>query len=268
MEKQVKQKIVIIGCGNVAWHIAKHLYGLKKFQVSVYNHSDNPILNEFSTKLKCKVEVGLNAIASDAAVYLICVTDKFISKVAEKITAKNPNAMLLHTSGSAKLEELGNRIHGAGVFYPLQTFSKDSVVNWAKVPIIVEAQNRDAEHSILYFADQFSKTVTTLEYKSRLKLHLAAVLVNNFTNALYVSAFDLINRDSTSRDLSFELLIPLIEQTTSKIKALAPLAAQTGPAKRKDESVMKKHLELIAKQNDLRKIYKLMSKLIVKQQEK
>ncbi|PBQ31142.1 hypothetical protein CNR22_04970 [Sphingobacteriaceae bacterium] len=268
MEKEAKQKVVIIGCGNVAWHIAKHLQSLKKFSISVYNHQENPLLTEFKTKLKCKIGESLQYIDSDASMYFICVTDKYISKVASKLTVKNPNAVLVHTSGSAKLQELGGRIHSTGVFYPLQTFSRDARIDWKNVPIIVESENRDSEHTLLHFADLFSKTVISLDYKNRLKLHLAAVLVNNFTNALYVSAFDLINRDSTSKDLNFEVLLPLIEQTTQKIRTLEPRAAQTGPAKRKDESVMNKHLDLISKQNDLKKIYKQISKLIAKQQEK
>jgi len=268
MEKEAKQKIVIVGCGNVAWHIAKHLSSLKKFQISVYNHKENPLLSDFKTRLKCKVEAGLKNVEPDASMYIICVTDQYISKVSSKLAIKNPNAVLIHTSGSAKLQDLGTRIHSTGVFYPLQTFSRDAVINWKKVPILVESENRDSEHTLLHFADLFSKSVISLDYKNRLKLHLAAVLVNNFTNALYVSAFDLINRDATSKDLNFEILLPLIEQTTEKIKTLEPRAAQTGPAKRKDESVMKKHLDLISKQNDLKKIYKQISKLIVKQQEK
>lgn len=268
MENLAKQKIVIIGCGNVAWHIAKHLQSLKKFSISVYNHQPNPLLNEFKTKLKCKISETLQEVEPDASMYFICVTDKFISKVASKLDIKNPNAVLVHTSGSAKLHDLGSRVHSTGVFYPLQSFSRDAIINWKNIPIVVESENRDSEHTLLHFADLFSKTVISLDYKNRLKLHLSAVLVNNFTNALYVSAFDLINRDSTSRDLNFEILLPLIEQTTQKIKTMEPRAAQTGPARRNDESVMKKHLELISKQSDLQKIYKQLSKLIAKQQEK
>jgi len=268
MKTQTRQKIVIVGCGNVAWHIAKHLVGLKGFEVLVYNHKQNPLLNEFRTKLRCAVKIGLDDVIADAAVYFICVTDKFIPEVSEQVVIKNPNAILVHTSGSAKLEDLGKRIHPTGVFYPLQTFSRDAKITWSSVPIIIESGSRDSEHVILHLADKFSRTVISLDYKKRLKLHLAAVLVNNFTNALYVSAFDLVNRDSTSKDLNFDLLIPLIEQTTEKIKMLEPRAAQTGPAKRKDEVVMKKHLELISKQTDLKKIYKQLSKLIVKQQDR
>ena len=267
MEKQVKEKIVIIGCGNVAWHIAKHLKFLKQYDVFVYNHAENVLLNDFKTKLKCKIGVGLENVVSNASIYLVCVTDKFISKVAQKLNISNPNALLLHTSGSTKLEELGNRVQNTGVFYPLQTFSRDSEINWTKVPVIIESESRDAEHRILYLADRFSETVVRMNYKERLKLHLAAVLVNNFTNALYVCANDLIHRDASSEELSFEILLPLIEQTTAKIKTLEPRSAQTGPAKRKDETVMKKHLQLISKQSDLKKLYKQFSKLIANQQE-
>ncbi|WP_317898250.1 Rossmann-like and DUF2520 domain-containing protein [Aurantibacillus circumpalustris] len=267
MEKQVKEKIVIIGCGSVAWHIAKHLKSLKQYDVYVYNHYANPLLNDFKTKLKCKTDIGFENVISNANIYLICVTDKFISKVAKQLNILNPNALLLHTSGSTKIQDLGNRIQNTGVFYPLQTFSRDSEINWSKVPIIIESESRDAEHSILHLADMFSETVVRMNYKERLKLHLAAVLVNNFTNALYASANDLIRRDAASSELSFEILIPLIEQTTAKIKTLEPRSAQTGPAKRKDETVMKKHLQIISKQPDLKKIYKQLSKLIAKQQE-
>jgi predicted short-subunit dehydrogenase-like oxidoreductase (DUF2520 family) len=266
MTDSAKQKVVIIGCGNVAWHLAKHLSGLKKFDLTVYNHQANVNLAKFKTKLKCKTVVGLDSIVSDASVYFICVSDSFITETANKIKIKKPNALLLHTSGSAKLKDLGDRLNPVGVFYPLQSFSKDTEVDWSVIPILIETANRDTEHSILYLADLFSKSVYTVNYKSRLKMHLAAVLVNNFTNALYVSAFDLVTADSASKEVNFEMLFPLIEETTRKVKQLSPRAAQTGPAKRNNTEVMKKHLKLISEEPDLTRVYKQMSKLIVKQQ--
>jgi predicted short-subunit dehydrogenase-like oxidoreductase (DUF2520 family) len=265
MGKSVRQKVVIIGCGNVAWHIAKHLRALKNFNVFVYNHKANPLLTEFRSKLNCHIGLGLDEVPGDAAYYFICVTDKFISSVAGKLNIKDPNALLVHTSGSTKLRELGSRIHGTGVFYPLQTFSRHVDLDWSRIPVLIESASPDSEKALLGLAGQFSKTVVTLPYKDRLKMHLAAVLVNNFTNALYVSAFDLVNSDSAG--LSFDLLQPLIEQSTLKVSRLNPRAAQTGPAKRKDEGVMKKHLALLSKQPDLKKLYKQLSKLIIKQQE-
>lgn len=264
MKKQAAQKIVIIGCGNVAWHIAKHLRSTLKAEVFVYNHKENTKLLPFKTILKCKVAVGLDKIINDAAAYFICVTDKYISGVANALEIRNPNALLVHTSGSAKLQDLGDRIHSTAVFYPLQTFSREASIDWKEVPILIETGNKNSEKTVLRLAGQFSHTVLKLDHKQRLKFHLAAVLVNNFTNALYVSAFDLLETDN--KKLDFKLLLPLINQTTAKLRTLKPRDAQTGPAKRKDEQVMKKHLALIPKESHLRKIYKQLSKLIASQQ--
>ena len=106
-----------------------------------------------------------------------------------------------------------------------------------------------------------------MDYKERLKLHLAAVLVNNFTNTLYAAASALVDEKETGKE-SLTILLPLIKQTTRKLEKLSPLAAQTGPAKRKDEVVIKKHIGLLAEHPDLKKLYKQLSKLIVHQQEK
>ena len=236
---------MILGCGNVAWHIAKHLQSLKKHSVFVYNHQTNEALNDFRTKLKCNIAVGLENVIHDADFYFICVSDKHISETAAALDIKNPNAVLMHTSGSTKLKELGKRIHDTALFYPLQTFSKGDTINWAEVPVIIEASSESLQAKLLQLAHHFTKTVKVLDYKERLKLHLAAVFVNNFTNALYVAASTLVNEKETGKE-DLTMLLPLIKQTTYKLNKLSPLAAQTGPAKRKDEVVIKKHLGLLA----------------------
>ncbi|MEI8136253.1 MAG: DUF2520 domain-containing protein, partial [Bacteroidota bacterium] len=224
MQKSLKHKIVIIGCGNVAWHIAKHFSQLKKFDIEVYNHKVNKLLNDFKTKLKCSIKPNFDKINLDADYYFICVTDKFISATAKKIKIQNKNALLIHTSGSAKLSELGN-LQNAAVFYPLQSFSKNDEVNWKETPIIIEAKNEELKKQILVLTNYFSKNIYSLNYKERLKLHLAAVLVNNFTNALFVVASNLITKESASKDI--KILLPLIKQTVSKIVKMNPLESQT-----------------------------------------
>ncbi len=260
MQKQARHKIVIIGCGNVAWHLAKQISLLKKYELFVYNHRPNNLLNDFKKKLKCNTASNLNKIITDAEFYFICVGDRFISSASKKI--KSTNGIVIHTSGSLKIDELGGH-KNAAVFYPLQTFSKQDEINWKVTPIIIEAKNTVVKDTLTNFAKQFSNNVNTLNYKSRLKLHLAAVLVNNFTNALYVASNDLISENKKSK-----LLLPLIKQTVLKLDRLDARAAQTGPAKRKDETVMKKHLKLLSGDSDLKKIYKQMSSLIIKQQTK
>lgn len=265
MQKSLKHKIVIIGCGNVAWHITKHFSQLKSYEVLVYNHKPNALLNDFKTKLKCSTASSLNNIIPNADFYFVCITDKYISETVKKINITNKNAVLIHTSGSAKIEELGEDNNSA-VFYPLQSFSKNTNVNWKEIPIIIEAKKGGVKKKILDLAKLFSDNIVSLNYKERLKLHLAAVLVNNFVNALFVSAGDLISNNTHNNKL--KILLPLLKQTVFKIESIDPRLAQTGPAKRNDDLVMKKHLKLLSKDEDLKNIYKQLSKLIVKQQTK
>ncbi len=259
MRKPVTQKIVIIGCGNVAWHLAKQLQSLGGFSVVVYNHRANSSMSDFKSKLGCKTVVGLDKIDKDAAIYFICVSDKFIASVSKKIHCEKTQTLILHTSGAAKISEIKNAHPNTGVFYPLQTFSKADTLNWREIPILLEGSSAFAIKKLKDLGKIFSSTIVFLDYKQRLRFHLSAVIVNNFTNALYVSASSMVGEE-------FKLLMPLIRQTTAKLGKLEPLQAQTGPAKRKVTGVMKKHIALIPKQSGLKKIYKELSKLILKQQ--
>jgi len=300
MQKSVKQKIVIIGCGNLALHIARHLAGLKKFELVVYNHKPNKALNEFKTKLNCITHSNLSAIIPDAAYYVICVSDKYIGSVSEKLSASltrhvtsstakvrgtferdsakdirkhvtssvvemGNHPLILHTSGSTGINKISKNVKNKAVFYPLQTFSRPDKVDWAEVPVIIEANNANSSTNVKKFAGLFSKKIVQLNSAERLKLHLAAVMVNNFTNALFTEADNFITGQIKNANVNFKLLLPLINRTTSKLKDLSPAKAQTGPAKRKDKVIIKKHLAILPTK-DLKKLYKQLTALIKKQQ--
>ena len=259
-----KQHIVIIGCGNVAWHIAKHFSELKKFDLTIYNHKANSTLNKFKSQLKCNVFVGLNEIITGADYYFICVADSFISSVSKKIVPFNKESIVLHTSGSIAIDAIKTDCYCKAVFYPLQTFSKTNVINWKKIPILLGANNNYTFEHLNALAKLFSKHTLQVNYTQRLNIHLAAVLVNNFTNALYVEAEHQLKK----LNVDFKILLPLIQQTGLKLNSHTPLEAQTGPAKRKDETVIKKHLKLLKTDKELKKVYAQLTELIINQQSK
>ncbi len=262
MTKPQKQHIVIIGCGNVAWHLAKHFCSLKKFEISVYNHKANKALNDFKTQLNCNTFIGLNEIITGANFYFICVSDSHISSVSKKIMPFNKESIVVHTSGSMAIEAIKTNNYCKAVFYPLQTFSKNDTINWKKIPILIGANNNHTFKLVTRLAKLFSKHTLQVNYNQRLHIHLAAVLVNNFTNALYASASHQLKRVN----VDFKILLPLIQQSIFKLNTLTPLEAQTGPAKRHDEAVIKKHVMLLKTDRDLKKIYTHLTQLIVNQQ--
>ena len=92
----------------------------------------------------------------------------------------------------------------------------------------------------------------------RLKTHVAAVIVSNFTNHLYKLAEDYCKKEG----IEFNQLIPLIEETAQRLKTISPSKTQTGPAVRHDDLTIKQHLALLEKYPPLKKIYQLMTESI------
>ena len=89
-------------------------------------------------------------------------------------------------------------------------------------------------------------------------IHLAAVFACNFTNHCYALANEVLQTEQ----IPFSTLLPLINETASKVNTLTPQVAQTGPAVRFDENIINKQLELLRHHPRLQKIYELMSQSI------
>lgn len=261
---QKRQKIVIIGCGNLAWHLALHLSSLNKFDLHVYNHQPNKQLSAFKRKLNCTTHESLADVINDAQYYVICVSDQFIRSVSAIIKPISKESLVIHTSGSKSINELNNKKLFKGVFYPVQTFSKQSKVKWKSIPVLIEGNNIEALSCLRRFAKLFSEKIKVVNSSDRSKVHLSAVLVNNFTNSMIVAADQYLNANLENGDL--KLLMPLIEQTFIKICTMDPADAQTGPAKRNDQDVIKQHLKNLKSNKQLARVYREVSNLIIQQQ--
>ncbi|MES2132500.1 MAG: DUF2520 domain-containing protein, partial [Bacteroidota bacterium] len=172
--------------------------------------------------------------------------------------------IVMHTSGSIDLSVLKPASNHIGVYYPLQTFTKGVSINWDTTPLLIEANTASALKTIKQMAASVSHTVKVVDSVTRLKLHLSAVFASNFTNALYAAAFDFIEAHVSKKDTA--LLKPIMLQSFLKLESLSPKQAQTGPAMRNDQVVMKKHLALLKSDKQLTEVYKLLSELIIKQQ--
>ena len=138
------------------------------------------------------------------------------------------------------MEALSKR-NRKGIFYPLQTFSKNREVNFNTIPICIEAKEEADLELLTNLGNSLSEKVVEIDSDERSKLHLAAVFVNNFVNHLYAIGDDILGNN----ELSFDLLHPLIEETASKVKTLSPSEVQTGPARRGDQKTIEKHLHLL-----------------------
>lgn len=248
-------KIVILGSGNVAYHLAKAFAekGVPICQVFGRNESD---LKEISEKFKIPYSTTDLAIAD---FYIISVSDDSVPEISKNILQKN--CLVAHTSGSLPKEILVGNYRKAS-FYPLQTFSKVKNLNYSEIPFFVEAENVDDLKMLEDLASKISKNVMNSDYEKRKYIHLTAVFACNFVNHLFARGKEI----SDSQNIPFHYFIPLIEETTAKIREIDPKSAQTGPAVRNDERILKLHEELIQDEEQL-KIYRMMNESIKKMYE-
>lgn len=248
-------KIVIIGSGNVAYHLAKAFHE-NKIPVSQLFGRNEKDLKFISEKLQIPFSTSQ---LQDADLYLICVSDGSISEVSKLINKEN--CLVAHTSGSLPKEILEGNYRKAS-FYPLQTFSKSKDLDYKEVPFFVESDFDQDLEFLKNLALKISEKVMISTYEKRKYIHLTAVFACNFVNHLFARAKEI----SDSQDIPFDYFLPLIKETTQKIEILEPKLAQTGPAIRNDERVLIAHEELITDEEQL-KIYKIMNQSIKKMYE-
>ena len=194
-----------------------------------------------------------------ADVVIISVVDSALREMAAKVATIYPSALILHTAGSIPMSALSDA--GAsryGVFYPMQTMSKQNVVPFDDVTIFIES-NCDEDTAYLHsLALSMSNKVTYATSDQRSFLHVAAIFACNFPNALYCMVAELLE----SKGLPFDSMLPLIDEAAKKVHRVHPLEAQTGPAKRGDINVMNAHKAMLP--DELAAIYEAMSNYIMK----
>ena len=243
--------IVFIGAGNLATNLAKALYHKGFRIVQVYSRTMESA-RTLAEKVEAEYTTDLQEISKDAKLYIVSLKDAALVDLLSQITEGKQNSLLVHTAGSIPMSIWEGHAERYGVFYPMQTFSKQREVNFQEVPFFVEAKRPEDVAATL------SEKVYEASSEQRKSLHLAAVFICNFTNHMYALAADLLEK----YNLPFDVMLPLIDETARKVHELAPRDAQTGPAVRYDENVMNNHLAMLVDSPTLQEIYKLMSKSI------
>ena len=243
--------VSILGAGNVATHLFK-----------AFNKAQNVVINQWFNRSLETIEPYKNQVEiiddlsklKDADVYILAVSDDAIKKLSSKLPFTK--RFIVHTSGGMIMHEMDKK-NKRGVLYPLQSFSKDATVDFADVPICIEAESKPNYKLLKELAIALGSKSYKVNSEQRNALHLAAVFVNNFTNQLYRIAHEI----TEAHGVEFDILKPLIKETAHKINELSPFIAQTGPAKRNDQKTLKKHLDLLENEQH-KEIYKLLTKAI------
>lgn len=256
-----KYNFCFIGAGNVATHLSIELKKAGHNILQVYSRTEESA-KKLADRLQTRFTTSPELILKEADIYVVALNDSVVEKVLSK---NNFGAKLIvHCSGSLYMNVLSKYANNYGVFYPLQTFSKNRAVDFKSIPLFLEASSSENLEVLLQLANAISYSVFVLDSEKRKSLHIAAVFACNFANHCYALAAQFLE----SKELSFDILRPLIMETASKVQELHPEAAQTGPAIRYDENIINAHVKELEEMPELKELYNSISKSIFEHHQK
>jgi predicted short-subunit dehydrogenase-like oxidoreductase (DUF2520 family) len=247
--------ISFIGSGNVATHLSKVLLSLDCTIKSISSCNDMNA-KELADSVNAQV-CDVNEIESSVNLLIISVSDDAIENVIHNLSPSIKS--VVHTSGAVNLDVFNNKFKNIGVIYPLQSFNKQRELDLSKVPFLIEANSNQFEKELIKLASRITNRVELMNSDSRKYLHLAAVFANNFVNLMATEAYGILEEHS----IDGSLIKPLMLETIIRLNDNHPKHMQTGPAKRNDQEVLKKHEELLKSNSKLQSLYRQLSQQIM-----
>lgn len=249
--------ITLIGAGNLATQLGIAAREAGHAIIQVYSHT---LCNATALAEQCGAQAidSLSKLSDTADIYVVAVKDAVLADVVSEACRGREEKVFAHTAGSMPIDIFNGQARHYGVFYPMQTFSKQRKVDFSLIPVFTEYNDAKANSLITALANSLSDKVTALSSADRRHLHLAAVFACNFANHCFSLAADVMERHG----MTFDMLLPLIDETVEKVHEMHPLIAQTGPAIRYDENVLSRQRSLLDGDDLAQTIYDTMSKSI------
>ncbi len=259
IEKEIDMKIILIGAGNLATHLGKAIFAAGHDVVQVFSRTMQSA-TALASEVGAQPVSDISAVRSDADLYVVSVKDSALAELIPALCKGKETKVFLHTAGSIPMDVFQGMALHYGVLYPMQTFSKQREVDFSQIPCFIEANDEHALQQIGDVAHQVSSRVYHLASEDRKFLHLSAVFACNFVNHCYALSQEILEEHG----IPFDVMLPLIDETAAKVHELDPKEAQTGPAVRYDENVLRAQGALLKSNPQLKDIYDRMSMSIHK----
>jgi predicted short-subunit dehydrogenase-like oxidoreductase (DUF2520 family) len=250
-------RVVIVGAGNVATVFGRLMVSSGHVIIQVVSRTIASA-QSLAIELGCSFSDNLSALDHTADIYILAITDQALQQIQGSIFLGDK--LIVHTAGSVSKQVLSTISTQFGVIYPLQSLRKEQIGGQPKIPLLIDANNPSVLSVIEKFAFSLSSIVSKVEDEQRFYLHLAAVIVNNFTNHLYSLTAEYCKNEG----VDFKMLQPIIEETALRLKTRLPSDVQTGPAIREDRSTLERHLLALSNHPELKIMYQTFTESLLK----
>lgn len=249
--------ITLIGAGNLATNLGKALLKAGHNIVQVYSRTEESATT-LARILDAEPVCSISDVDDTASVYIIAVKDSALASLLPSLCMNRGDKIFLHTAGSMNINVFDGMARNYGVFYPMQTFSKEREVDFSVIPCFIEGSDDAVSSVAKELAHTVSDHVYDLSSDGRRVLHLAAVFASNFVNHCFSISSELLS----GCGIPFDVMYPLIDEVVAKARLMRPVEAQTGPAVRYDVNVISRQAEMLSSEPLLRDIYEDMSRSI------
>lgn len=249
---------LIVGSGNLAWHLAPNLVEIGVKVTICSRHPELEADHDWRSSIVDFASLPANNSPFDAC--FLAVPDDAIPTVTKQLSSYLPaTTPLVHTSGATAVTAIDDYFKFRAAMWPIRSLRKGEVVpNWSDLPLVYYADSPEFQPQLASLAQALSGLTYRLNDEQRAQLHLAAVFSNNFTTWLCQIAYELCQH----KNIPFEALVPIIKNTFSKIDANEPAIRQTGAAIRGDQKTMQRHLDLLDSQPEYAELYQKFSQFI------
>ena len=241
-------RVTLIGSGNIATVLGKKIVESGHTIVQVYSRNSGrakTLANDLSAEAAYEIQ-------DNADMYIVAVADDALQNISSWM--KPVNGFVVHTAGSVSIDVLKDVSANYGVLWPLQSVRKETT-NTPVLPVLIDANNPWNKMKLKGFAQSFADSIAEANDDQRKKLHLAAVVTNNFSNYI----FSLTEKYCIDEGVDFKLMIPLLAETVSRMQDHSPSDLQTGPAIRNDASTIEKHRAMLEDYPDLLEMYEFFT---------
>ena len=260
IESSDSYRIVILGAGNVATHISRHFHARGQHILCVYSRTETSA-QILAGELGTLGTSDPGKVPQKADFFILCGPDRAVGEVAGQF--RDRQGIWLHTAGALDMDVFQGIALDHGVLYPLQSLSRERKIRMGHIPFLLEASSPLVMEKIRDLCSNITERVEEADSHTRLRVHLAAVFANNFSNHMVHVAQQLLEESK----LDAKLLEPILEETFHKLTELSAAEAQTGPAVRGDVESMNKHIELLKGHPEWEKLYTFISREIQRARE-
>ncbi len=255
-------KIGLIGCGRAGVSIFNLLRSRNQI-TGVYDI--NPRRLKRGARLLAASKSTLPRLCETSTALFIAVPDREIQPVFKKIKPiLNKNQYLFHLSGVLTSGIFaGSGSARCASAHPFATFPAITTEKPARPYYLFCEGGRPGLDALRRILPRRYFRMIRIRSRTKTAHHLAGVFASNLLIGLFLTARE-FSRKAWPKNVPDKPIINIMAQTLNNIAKCGPGKALSGPLQRGDWAVIKKHLAALQGNEDQKRVYRSLSRILLK----